>query len=161
MHVSTAFVHGRNAGSPASPLPQHLPDLGGRDPAKLYRSAQNAASKNGGNPKAGGGGKDAINAIRELGYPNTYTFTKAIGEHLLARAVRAHNRRCEEQERRVALDRQSSHTPKVFRAMVTTLLKGLVRSARLPPSVAAATKMRSLAVVAGGGGGRGGGEHAA
>lgn len=111
VHVSTAFVHGRNSGTSAAPLPQHLPDLGGRDPAKLYRSAQNAALQEGRNPRAGGGGKDAINAINELGYPNTYTFTKAIGEHLLARAIRAHNRRCEEQERRVALDCRDGNTP--------------------------------------------------
>lgn len=30
--------------------------------------------------------------MEELGYPNTYTFTKALGEHLLVRALTAHNR---------------------------------------------------------------------
>lgn len=36
-----------------------------------------------------------MNAMSDLGYPNTYAFTKAIGEHLLSRAVRAHNLRVE------------------------------------------------------------------
>lgn len=31
--------------------------------------------------------------MADLGYPNTYTFTKALGEHLLVRALSAHNRR--------------------------------------------------------------------
>lgn len=99
--MSTAFVHGRNSGTPSSPLPQRLPDLGGRDPGKLYRSAQIATSKDEGRQSSGGAGakgkggrSDATNALKDLGYPNTYTFTKAIGEHLLARAVCAHNRRC-------------------------------------------------------------------
>lgn len=34
-----------------------------------------------------------MSAMTELGYPNTYTFTKAIGEHLLVRALRAHNKK--------------------------------------------------------------------
>ncbi|CAM9966003.1 unnamed protein product, partial [Sphacelaria rigidula] len=95
VHVSTAFVHGRNSGTPSSPLPQRLPDLGGRDPGKLYRSAQIATSKDEGRQSSGGAGakgkggrSDATNALKDLGYPNTYTFTKAIGEHLLARARR-------------------------------------------------------------------------
>lgn len=31
--------------------------------------------------------------MADLGYPNTYTFTKALGEHLLARALSTHNRK--------------------------------------------------------------------
>ena len=86
VHVSTAFVHGGKSGTKTRPLPQELPDLGGRNAERLYRSAQNAA----------GGhclGKEALEAMAELDYPNTYTFTKALGEHLLTRALRVHNRR--------------------------------------------------------------------
>lgn len=104
MHVSTAFVHGGNSGTSSSPLPQQLPDLGGRNPERLYRSAQNApcgsnsrsagSGGDGGNARSKGGpGKEAFDAIADLGYPNTYTFTKALGEHLLSRALRAHNRK--------------------------------------------------------------------
>lgn len=98
MHVSTAFVHGDNSGTPSSPLPQELPDLGGRNPERLYRSAQCAG------PAAGGAAREAVDAMSELGYPNTYTFTKALGEHLLARALSAHNRR---------LDRQAAESREV------------------------------------------------
>lgn len=95
MHVSTAFVHGGNSGTPSSPLPQQLPDFKGRDPARLFRSAQNAPAN--GKPLpvgvGSGPGQEAIQAMRELGYPNTYAFTKALGEHLMVRALRAHNRK--------------------------------------------------------------------
>lgn len=108
MHISTAFVHGGNSGTPFSPLPQQLPDLGGRNPERLYRSAQNtpraettaAAGAAGGRS---GPGKHAADAIDDLGYPNTYTFTKALGEHLLVRALHAHNRK---QEAAVKVDEE-------------------------------------------------------
>lgn len=99
VHVSTAFVHGGNSGTASCPLPQELPDLGGRNPERLYRSALNSRIVGGG---GGGGGnvhsagaarKEAVEAMADLGYPNTYTFTKALGEHLLARALSAHNRK--------------------------------------------------------------------
>lgn len=95
VHVSTAFVHGGNSGTASSPLPQKLPDLGGRNPERLYRSAQNSRVVGGGGNvhSAGGPGKEAVEAMADLGYPNTYTFTKALGEHLLARALSAHNRK--------------------------------------------------------------------
>eukprot|EP00752_Nemacystus_decipiens_P003513 g3241.t2 len=98
VHVSTAFVHGGNSGTASSPLPQQLPDLGGRNPERLYRSAQNSSVVGvvgGGDDvqSTGGPGKEAVEAMADLGYPNTYTFTKALGEHLLARALSAHNRK--------------------------------------------------------------------
>ena len=96
VHVSTAFVHGGNSGTASFPLPQQLPDLGGRNPERLYRSAQNSRVVGGGGDNvqsAGGPGKEAVEAMADLGYPNTYTFTKALGEHLLARALNAHNRK--------------------------------------------------------------------
>ncbi|CAM9468113.1 unnamed protein product, partial [Ectocarpus sp. 8 AP-2014] len=96
IHVSTAFVHGGKSGTASCPLPQELPDLGGRSPERLYRSAQRAPSASdagGGSSGGGGAGKEALDAMSDLGYPNTYTFTKALGEHLLVRALSAHNRR--------------------------------------------------------------------
>ncbi|CAM9318219.1 unnamed protein product [Ectocarpus sp. 12 AP-2014] len=96
IHVSTAFVHGGKSGTASCPLPQELPDLGGRSPERLYRSAQRAPSASdagGGSSGGGGAGKEALDAMADLGYPNTYTFTKALGEHLLVRALSAHNRR--------------------------------------------------------------------
>ncbi|CAM9189791.1 unnamed protein product, partial [Ectocarpus fasciculatus] len=97
IHVSTAFVHGGNSGTASCPLPQELPDLGGRSPERLYRSAQRAPSGSdsggGGTGGSGGAGKEALDAMADLGYPNTYTFTKALGEHLLVKALSAHNRR--------------------------------------------------------------------
>lgn len=92
VHVSTAFVHGSKAGSPSTPLPEELPDLGGRDPELLYNSLRNSSSA-----RAASGcsrtGKGAAAAMADLGYPNSYTFTKALGEHLLVRALGEHNRR--------------------------------------------------------------------
>ncbi|CAN0543644.1 unnamed protein product, partial [Ectocarpus sp. 12 AP-2014] len=96
IHVSTAFVHGGKSGTASCPLPQELPDLGGRSPERLYQSAQRAPSASdagGGSGGGGGAGKEALDTMADLGYPNTYTFTKALGEHLLVRALSAHNRR--------------------------------------------------------------------
>ena len=70
VHISTAFVHGGSSGSEADPLPETLFDLGKFDPQEIYKSmvgTQYYASK----------------AYNELGFPNTYTFSKCICEHLL------------------------------------------------------------------------------
>lgn len=111
IHVSTAFVHGGNSGTASCPLPQELPDLGGRSPERLYRSAQRAPSgsdSGGGSIGGGGAGKEALDAMADLGYPNTYTFTKALGEHLLVRALSAHNRRLDRLAAAAAADAEES-----------------------------------------------------
>ncbi|CAN0427104.1 unnamed protein product, partial [Discosporangium mesarthrocarpum] len=74
VHVSTAFVHGRHSGAPTAPLPEALPDLEGLDPERIYHSARET------HPPG------ALSALAFLGHPNTYTFTKALTEHLLVRA---------------------------------------------------------------------------
>ena len=120
MHVSTAFVHGSATGTASCPLPQELADLGGRNPESLYRSARCAppepasffscgssrGSSRGSATSGGGGGgsvpgNEAANAIADLGYPNTYTFTKALGEHLLVRALGIHNRKVEKAKAKI------------------------------------------------------------
>jgi perosamine synthetase len=72
IYISTAFVHGGKTGSVASPLPQKLFDLQKYDPLDLYESMMNTESC-------------ASAAMNDLGFPNTYTFTKSICEHLLMR----------------------------------------------------------------------------
>lgn len=72
VYLSTAFVHGARTGSPQSPLQENLFDFGKYDPLYLYQSmlhTQSAASA----------------AMNQLGFPNTYTFSKSICEHLLLR----------------------------------------------------------------------------
>ncbi|CAN0027492.1 unnamed protein product, partial [Hapterophycus canaliculatus] len=118
VHVSTAFVHGRKSGTTSSPLPQELPDLGGRNPERLYRSAQCTGP-------AGGAGREAVDAMSDLGYPNTYTFTKALGEHLLARALGAHNRRLDREaaERREDASGGSSCPPRLPRRLMLRIVR--------------------------------------
>ena len=70
VHISTAFVHGRCLGTSKFPLPESLYSLHPYKPADLYKSmlgSQFYASK----------------ALNDLGFPNTYTFSKCICEHLL------------------------------------------------------------------------------
>lgn len=72
--VSTAFVHA--VPSSNSFLQERLVELRDFDPMELYRDAVSH-------------GKWAEKAMRELGFPNTYTFTKAIAEHLILQACAA------------------------------------------------------------------------
>ncbi|CAN0018134.1 unnamed protein product, partial [Choristocarpus tenellus] len=104
VHVSTAFVHGCNTGTPAEPLPENLPALRGLDPERLYQSAREREAGDATTKaevqqqqlrrrRSGPGESEALSAMKSLGHPNTYTFTKALAEHLLVRAVEAYNRR--------------------------------------------------------------------
>eukprot|EP00536_Pseudo-nitzschia_multiseries_P002156 jgi/Psemu1/182928/e_gw1.28.150.1 len=71
VHISTAFVHGDKIGSKESPLPEELFDFESFDPSEIYRSmigTQFYASK----------------AMAELNFPNTYSFSKSVCEHLLS-----------------------------------------------------------------------------
>jgi len=71
VHVSTAFVHGGELGTNTKPLTEQLYPLGCYDPGRLYRSmldTQFHASK----------------AMNDLGFHNTYTFSKCVCEHLLS-----------------------------------------------------------------------------
>jgi alkyldihydroxyacetonephosphate synthase len=71
VHVSTSFVHGDLTGSCDSPLPEKLFSFGPFDPVEVYKSmldTQYYASK----------------ALAELGFHNTYSFSKSVCEHLLA-----------------------------------------------------------------------------
>ena len=73
VHVSTAFVHGGLLGTESEPLPERLFSLSQYDPSKIYESmlgTQYYASK----------------AMKDLGFHNSYTFSKCVCEHLLARA---------------------------------------------------------------------------
>jgi alkyldihydroxyacetonephosphate synthase len=73
VHVSTAFVHGDKTGSTDVPLPEELFDFDSFDPIEIYRSmlgTQYYASK----------------AMTELGFPNTYSFSKSVCEHLLSQS---------------------------------------------------------------------------
>ena len=72
VYLSTAFVHGSKTGSTASPLPENLFDFGKYDPKVLYESMMDTQSC-------------ASAAMHDLGFPNTYTFSKSICEHLLMR----------------------------------------------------------------------------
>jgi len=72
VYLSTAFVHGSHAGSQESPLPQSLFNFGKYDPLGLYQSMMDTQSY-------------ASAAMNDLGFPNTYTFSKSICEHLLMR----------------------------------------------------------------------------
>ena len=72
IHISTAFVHGGEMGSKESPLSQNLYHLGRYDPMKLYQSMIGTQLY-------------ASNAMDDLGFPNTYAFSKCICEHLLLR----------------------------------------------------------------------------
>jgi len=70
LFVSTAFVHA--VPSSGDCLEERLVELRDLDPMELYRDAI-------------ADGRWALKAMRELGFPNTYTFTKAITEHLVIR----------------------------------------------------------------------------
>ncbi|KAL3756911.1 hypothetical protein ACHAWU_005915 [Discostella pseudostelligera] len=70
IYISTAFVHGGDTGSKSKPLPQETFSLYPYDPAELYKSMLGSQSY-------------ASAAMNELGFPNTYTFSKCICEHLL------------------------------------------------------------------------------
>jgi len=72
IHISTAFVHGGLTGTACEPLPEQLHSLDGYDAAELYQSMLGTEFL-------------ASVAMNELGFPNTYTFSKCICEHLLAR----------------------------------------------------------------------------
>jgi nucleoside-diphosphate-sugar epimerase/1-acyl-sn-glycerol-3-phosphate acyltransferase/acyl-CoA-binding protein len=70
VHLSTAFVHGSKCGTQNDPLPERLYPLDPYEPAKLYESmlgTQFYASK----------------AMRDLGFHNTYAFTKCVCEHMI------------------------------------------------------------------------------
>jgi dTDP-4-amino-4,6-dideoxygalactose transaminase/nucleoside-diphosphate-sugar epimerase len=74
VHVSTAFVHGGRTGTGSDPLPEQLFPLGPYDATEIYesmRGTQFYASK----------------AMRDLGFPNTYTLSKSVCEHLLSRST--------------------------------------------------------------------------
>jgi len=71
VHISTAFVHGGNTGSKESPLTEELFDFQSFNPNEIYKSmvgTQFYASK----------------AMSELGFPNSYSFSKSVCEHLLS-----------------------------------------------------------------------------
>jgi 1-acyl-sn-glycerol-3-phosphate acyltransferase len=71
VHISTAFIHGRMTGTVEEPLDETLFDLGNFDAQEIYKSmvgTQYYASR----------------AYNELGFPNTYTFSKCVCEHLIA-----------------------------------------------------------------------------
>jgi len=70
VYLSTAFVHGNKKGSKENPLPETLFDFKQYDPLELYKSMMESQSY-------------ASSAMQDLGFPNTYTFTKSICEHLL------------------------------------------------------------------------------
>ncbi|CAK9108699.1 unnamed protein product [Durusdinium trenchii] len=75
LFVSTAFVHAVPPSSTEA-LEEKLVELRDFDAMELYRDAMSHGSW-------------AKTAMRELGFPNTYTFAKAIAEHLVIRACEA------------------------------------------------------------------------
>jgi glycerone phosphate O-acyltransferase len=70
VHISTAFVHGGLSGSIEDPLPEELYSLGKFDPQEIYKSMCNTQFY-------------AYKAMSELCFPNTYTFSKCVCEHML------------------------------------------------------------------------------
>eukprot|EP00980_Cylindrotheca_fusiformis_P005022 scaffold1062_cov130-Cylindrotheca_fusiformis.AAC.28 len=70
IHISTAFVHGNRTGSMSSPLGEELFPLSPYDPSEIYRSMLGTQFY-------------ATKAMSELGFPNTYAFSKCVCEHLL------------------------------------------------------------------------------
>ncbi|KAL3804981.1 hypothetical protein ACHAWO_001839 [Cyclotella atomus] len=70
VYISTAFVHGGKTGTRSRPLPETLFSLDPYNPFELYKSMLGSQSY-------------ASSAMNELGFPNTYTFSKCICEHLL------------------------------------------------------------------------------
>ena len=70
VYLSTAFIHGNLNGSSSKPLPEELFNFGPYDPVQLYESMMSTQSY-------------ASKAMHDLGFPNSYTFSKSICEHLL------------------------------------------------------------------------------
>jgi dTDP-4-amino-4,6-dideoxygalactose transaminase/nucleoside-diphosphate-sugar epimerase/acyl-CoA-binding protein/1-acyl-sn-glycerol-3-phosphate acyltransferase len=70
VHISTAFVHGDRTGTFLSPLTEKVFSLGPFDPAEIYKSMLSTEFY-------------ATKAMTELGFPNTYAFSKCVCEHLL------------------------------------------------------------------------------
>lgn len=70
VHVSTAFVHGGDTGTKEAPLPESLFSLHPFDPLEIYKSMLGTQSY-------------ASAAMKDLKFPNTYTFSKCVCEHLL------------------------------------------------------------------------------
>ena len=70
VHVSTAFVHGGETGTKDAPLPESLYSLHPYDPVEIYKSMLGTQSY-------------ASAAMKDLKFPNTYTFSKCVCEHLL------------------------------------------------------------------------------
>lgn len=72
VYMSTAFVHGGNIGSKNEPLPEDLFSLGKYDADDIYQSMLGSQSL-------------ASSALNDLRFPNTYTISKCVCEHLLLR----------------------------------------------------------------------------
>lgn len=70
VYISTAFIHGNNPGSSEKPLQDELFNFGKYNPTKIYKSMMDTQSY-------------ASMAMTDLGFPNTYTFSKSVCEHLL------------------------------------------------------------------------------
>ena len=70
VHISTTFVHGGLAGTREEPLPERLFSLGEFDAYEIYKSMMDTQGL-------------ASYAMQQLGFPNSYTFSKCICEHLL------------------------------------------------------------------------------
>jgi alkyldihydroxyacetonephosphate synthase len=88
VHVSTAFVHPRPSQKQPHGLQEAIVPLGGFDAQRLRESMCQ--------PRKNGTNKDSIDvaevvaveaeaAMKQLNFPNTYTFTKCVAEHLLLR----------------------------------------------------------------------------
>jgi nucleoside-diphosphate-sugar epimerase len=70
VHISTAFVHGGKTGTQEQPLPEKLFSLGEHNAMEIYRSMKGTQFY-------------AQSAMQDLDFPNTYTFSKCVCEHLL------------------------------------------------------------------------------
>lgn len=70
VQISTAFVHGALTGTRSSPLPETLFNFRSFDPSRIYKSMT-------------GNQMYASFVMTSLKFPNTYTFSKCICEHLL------------------------------------------------------------------------------
>lgn len=75
IHMSTAFVHGSKSGNPSAPLGEKLFSFESFDPEEVYQSMLNPASQ-----------YLAEKCMMTLGFPNTYTFSKSICEHMLTKS---------------------------------------------------------------------------
>jgi thioester reductase-like protein len=72
IHISTAFVHGDRVGTASDPIEESLYSLHPYNAEEIYRSMRETQSY-------------ASSAMLDLGFPNTYTFSKCVCEHLLHR----------------------------------------------------------------------------